>query len=119
MHHPIKPSELPDGATIQPDGVILFKQSRDLFKQIRDTSGKVIGLMYKGPRMENWSTLSSAQVRSRLGIYTQRADKGEVSDAVQNGLEEWTWAYGLFGGETIVRTDNLETIHQPEEGAAA
>lgn len=75
--------------------------------------------MYKGPRMENWSTLSSAQVRSRLGIYTQRAEKGEVSEAVQNGLDEWTWAYSLFGSEQIIRNENIETIHQPQEGVEA
>lgn len=75
--------------------------------------------MYKGPRMPDWSTLSSAQVRSRLGIYTKRADQGEVSEAVSNGLEEWTWAYGLFGTEQVVAQDNLETIHQPVEAVAA
>lgn len=75
--------------------------------------------MYKGPRMPEWSTLSAAQVRSRLGIYTKRADQGEVSEAVSNGLEEWTWAYGLFGTEQVVAQDNLETIHQPVEAVTA
>jgi len=67
--------------------------------------------------MENWSTLSAAQVRSRLGIYTGRSEKGEVSEAVANGLDEWTWAYSLFGSERIVKDDKIETIHQPEEAA--
>ncbi len=69
--------------------------------------------------MPEWSTLSAAQVRSRLGIYTKRSEAGEVSEAVQNGLEEWTWAYGLFGQELPVKHDNIETIHQPEEVATA
>lgn len=74
--------------------------------------------MYKGPRMESWSTLSAAQVRSRLGIYTGRAEKGEVSEAVANGLDEWTWAYSLFGSERIVKQETIETIHQPVEAAS-
>lgn len=73
--------------------------------------------MYKGPRMDSWSTLSAAQVRSRLGIYAGRSEKGEVSEAVANGLDIWTWAYGLFGTAQPVKQDNLETIHQPVEAA--
>ncbi len=94
---------------------MLFKQTRELFKQIHDHNGKVIGLMYKGPRMQNFTTLSEAQVRSRFNIYRNRADKEEVSEAVATGLNIWQWALGLYGKADRVAIENLETIHEPEE----
>lgn len=72
--------------------------------------------MYRGPRMNDWSTQSASQVRARLNIYKGRADKGEVSEAIERGLETWTWAYSLFGSEQIIRQDNMSTIHHPGEG---
>lgn len=98
------------------DGSVLFKQTGDLFKQIRDTFGAVIGLMYKGPRMSAWSTMSAAQVKSRLNIYRKRAEAGEVSEAVARGLDVWIWASGLFGQPDAVDTESLVTIHSPGEG---
>lgn len=97
---------------------MLFKQTKELFKQIHDHTGKVIGLMYKGPRMQNFTTLSEAQVRSRFRIYQNRADKEEVSEAVATGLHIWQWALGLYGKADRVRKENLETIHEPEEAVA-
>jgi hypothetical protein len=109
---------LPDGAEVQNDGSVLFKQTRDLFKQIRDHSGKVIGLMYKGPRMEGFQTLNASQVRARRNIYAKRAEAGEVSEAVHRGFDMWQWALALFSAEKFVSTETVETIHhQPEEAA--
>lgn len=112
---PENAAALPEGATITEEGEVLFKQTRELFKQIHDHAGKVIGLMYKGPRMQSFTTLSEAQVRSRFNIYRARADKEEVSEAVSAGLHIWQWALSLYGKEDHVRKDNLETIHEPEE----
>lgn len=113
----IDAGKLPSGAELQADGSILFKQTQDLFKQIHDHAGKVIGLMYKGPRMQAWSTLSESQVRARKNIYTKRSEGGEVSDAVARGLDVWEWALSLFSAEIPVQTDDMETIHMPEEVA--
>ncbi len=112
---PLNTTSLPEGATITDEGEVLFKQTRELFKQIHDHSGKVIGLMYKGPRMQSFTTLSEAQVRSRHNIYRSRADKEEVSEAVSAGINIWQWALSLYGKGDWVRKDNLETIHEPEE----
>ena len=111
--YPINPETLPEGAVETDDGV-LFKQTGDLFKQIHDQSGKVIGLMYKGPRSQSPSTLGMSQAKSRLNIYRKRSEAGEVSDAVQRGLEMWEWANNLFGAEKFARTENMQTIHETE-----
>jgi hypothetical protein len=106
---------LPDGAEPQEDGSILFKQTGDLFKQIRDKGGRVIGLMYQGPRMDGFQTLNASQVKARRNIYAKRADAGEVSEAVHRGFDMWQWALALFSSEKFVVTPTLETIHQPTE----
>jgi len=85
-----------------------------LFKQIREPSGRVIGLMYRGPRMDGFQTLNASQVRARRNIYAKRSDAGEVSEAVHRGFDMWQWALALFSAEKFVSTENVETIHQPE-----
>ena len=115
QYAPINKSDLPDGAEITDEHTILFKQTGDLFKQIHGDSGEVIGLMYKGPRMAAWSTLSRSQVKSRLGIYQTRADGGEVSDAVRKGLEVWEWAFSLFHTHERVVQPDMATIHHDED----
>jgi len=67
--------------------------------------------------MQAWSTLSESQVRARKNIYTKRSEGGEVSDAVARGLDVWEWALSLFSAEIPVQTDDMETIHMPEEVA--
>lgn len=77
----------------------LFKQKADLFKQIiiphRDDNGKVIGIKYKKWKGE-WTTYDYNTVRGQYGIYQRRAAKGEVSEAVTDGLEKWQYAMSLF-----------------------
>ncbi len=112
---PFGASEIPDNAELQADGWVLFKQTKDLFKQLQDPeSGDVIGLMYRGPRMSGFSTLSIAQVRSRRNIYARRAADGEVSEAVAHALDVWDWALRLFTSAKSVNTGNLQTIHETE-----
>lgn len=115
QYAPVNKRDLPDGAVLSDDHTILFKQTGDLFKQIQDPSGAVVGLMYKGPRMAAWSTLSRSQVKSRLGIYQTRADAGEVSDAVRKGLEVWEWAFGLFHTHERVVQHDISTIHHDQQ----
>lgn len=73
--------------------------------------------MYKGPRSKSLSTLGMSQAKSRLNIYRKRSEAGEVSEAVQLGLEMWEWANNLFGAEKFASTENMETIHEPVEAA--
>lgn len=75
-------------------------------KQIFDQKGRVIGLLYKGPKMNIQTTLSEAQVRSRLGIYRERFKNGNKSRNVIDGIDFWTHALKLFN-----------TKKQPAEGA--
>lgn len=76
-------------------------------KPVRDKQGRVIGLIYRGPRMDTSTTLSEAQVRSRLGIYQERQKQGNKSRNVTDGIDYWTYALGLF-----------HQTNQPGEGAA-
>lgn len=73
----------------------LFKQEGILFKQIISESGKVIGLAYKGPRMEEIQTLSAAQVRSRIGMYDQNGH-GRTDEAKTRNAAIWKFALSLF-----------------------
>lgn len=65
-------------------------------KPIFDEKDRVIGLLYKGPKMNTQTTLSEAQVRSRLGIYQERLKKGNKSRNVTDGIDLWTYALNLF-----------------------
>lgn len=78
----------------QENGYILFKQTGELFKQIRNAQGKVIGLEYKGPRMEHPTTLSYSQVVSRISSY--RNNTGRRDETRIKMLEVWTAALELF-----------------------
>lgn len=72
----------------------LFKQSGLVFKQVCDKNGVVIGLEYKGPRMDAPTTLSYTGVTSRISTYkkgVQRADK-----TVEKNLYIWSFALTLF-----------------------
>ena len=77
----------------------MFKQNIDLFKQNilpqKDANGKVIGIQYK-KKGGAWTAYDYNTVRGQWGIYQRRAAKGEVSEAVQDGLEKWTYAMSLF-----------------------
>ncbi len=77
----------------------LFKQTGDLFKQIFDESGRVIGLLYKGPRSENFTALGESQVKARLTTYKTRVEHS--TPAREAALEVWEWAYSQFTAETI------------------
>lgn len=70
---------------------ILFKQTQTLFKQVFDTEGNVIGLMYKGPRMAQYTTISYSQAKSLAGIYGGR--EGENNKVQQ---QMWNYALTLF-----------------------
>ena len=93
---PFSPSDLPDDAVITSDNAVLFKQTQELFKQIRNEHGRLIGLIYRGPRTTGETTLNFAQVKARRNIYIGRSNRGEVSQAVAAGLEVWEWAFSLF-----------------------
>ena len=93
---PFTRADLPDnGAELLPNGSIMFKHTPVVFKQIVNQHGKVVGVMYKGPRMESFTTYGQAQVKSLLGGYQRRSSK-DVSESVSKGLDIWEWAYGLF-----------------------
>jgi len=84
----------PPQETEEKNGYILFKQTGELFKQIRDAAGKVIGLEYKGPRMEHPTTLSYSQVVSRISSY--RNNTGRRDETRTKMLDVWTAALELF-----------------------
>lgn len=78
----------------QEDGFLLFKQTGELFKQIRNSSGAVIGLEYKGPRMSETTTLSYSQVQSRISSYRNNA--GRNDETRKKMLAVWQGALALF-----------------------
>lgn len=93
---PFTRADLPSsGAEILPDGSILFTQQYTVCKQLQNTSGKVVGLLYKGPKMQTFDSMGIVHVKNKLSTYERRA-QNECSDAVQRGLDLWEWAYGLF-----------------------
>lgn len=102
---------------------MLFKQTQDLFKQLHDPeSGEVIGLLYRGPRTNGFTTLGHSQVRSRRNEYARRASAENASEAVVHGFKVWDWALRLFDTDRQVQATNVKTIHQSEavqEGAPA
>lgn len=67
---------------------ILFKQTQTLFKQVFDNDGNVIGLMYKGPKMAKYTTISYSQAKSLAGVYESR--EGE-----NNKVQKQMWHYAL------------------------
>lgn len=92
----------------------LFKQNVELFKQnilpYSDDAGKVIGVKYK-KRDNNWTTYDYNTVRGQWKIYHLRAQKGEISDAVQDGLEKWEYAMSLFEeGRAELERENIHAI---------
>lgn len=92
----------------------LFKQNVHLFKQSilphTDDAGRVIGIKYR-KKDGNWTTYNYNTVRGQWGIYLRRAQKGEVSQAVTDGLEKMEYAMSLFqeGREEMQRA-NLQTV---------
>lgn len=93
---PFTRADLPSsGAELLPDGSILFTQQATVCKQLQNTSGKVVGLLYKGPKMERFDSMGIVHVKNKLSTYHRRG-QNEASDAVQRGLDLWEWAYNLF-----------------------
>lgn len=90
----------------------LFKQNLNLFKQRLvphfDDEGNVIGVKYRKKSGE-WTTYDYNTVAGQLRIYQRRADRGEVSDAVREGLEKWQYATSLFRGREVAN-DNLQPV---------
>lgn len=84
---------LPRGVEQQEDGFLLFKQTGELFKQVRD-AGIVIGLLYKGPRMENPQVMSYAQVKSRISSY--KNNKWRNEETRRDMIDMWEFALALF-----------------------
>ena len=95
LNTPLLPAEPP----VAENDDDLFKQNPNLFKQKirpqKDETGKVIGIQYQKKSGE-WTTYDYNTVKATWKIYQARADKGEVSAAVQDGLEKWEYALGLF-----------------------
>lgn len=93
----------------------LFKQNPNLFKQNilpqKDASGRVIGIQYK-KKDGNWTAYDYNTVSGQYRIYRKRADKGEASEAVADGLEKWEYAMSLFqeGREELASRPNLQPI---------
>lgn len=84
---------LPGGVEQQEDGFIRFKQTGDLFKHVRE-EGIVIGLLYKGPRMQNPQVMSYAQVKSRISSYKNNKWRNQATRAEMIAM--WEFALGLF-----------------------
>ena len=76
---------------------ILFKQTNTLFKQIFDSEGTVVGLMYKGPKMTEYTTISFSQAKSLSGVYESR--DGENNRAKK---QMWDYALTLFNHKEMV-----------------
>lgn len=95
------------------DNEELFKQNVSLFKQNiqphTDDDGRVIGIKYK-KNDGNWTTYDYNTVRGQWGIYQRRAAKGEVSDAVLDGVEKWEYAMTLFEEGRREIKDNMQPI---------
>lgn len=106
----LAPSPAPYAA---PDDDDLFKQNIDLFKQKiqphTDEAGKVIGIKYL-KKDQTWTTYDYNTVRGQWGIYLSRSKRGEVSEAVQAGLEKWQYAMSLFEEGRRELRDNLQPI---------
>ena len=84
---------LPRGVEQQEDGSLLFKQTGELFKQVRDC-GIVIGLLYKGPRMDTPQVMSYAQVKSRISSY--KNNKWRNEETRRDMIDMWEFALALF-----------------------
>lgn len=76
------------------EDTFLFKQEGILFKQLFDDHGNIIGLAYKGPRMEQTQTISRAQVLSRIGQY--ETGPGRTDETRSRNLAIWRFALSLF-----------------------
>lgn len=76
------------------EDTFLFKQEGILFKQLFDDAGNVIGLAYKGPRMDSTQTISRAQVLSRIGQY--ETGPGRTDETRARNLAIWRFALSLF-----------------------
>lgn len=91
----------------------LFKQNVILFKQNilphTDDAGRVIGIKYR-KKSGDWTTYDYNTVRGQWGIYQRRAQKGEVSQAVTDGLEKWEYAMSLFEEGRRELRENLQTV---------
>jgi len=93
---PFTRADLPSsGAELLADGSILFTQQSTVCKQLQNTNGMVVGLLYKGPKMQMFDSMGIVHVKNKLSTY-QRRGENEASDAVQRGLDLWEWAYNLF-----------------------
>ena len=77
----------------------LFKQTREMFKQTiipqLDDAGRVIGIKYR-KEDGSWTAYNRPAVEAQYRIYQQRAQKEELSQAVQDGLGKWQYALSLF-----------------------
>lgn len=91
----------------------MFKQNVSLFKQNilphTDDAGRVIGIKYR-KKDGNWTAYDYNTVRGQWGIYLRRAQKGEVSQAVTDGLEKWEYAMSLFEEGRRELRENLQTV---------
>lgn len=109
----LNPHAPPDGCTDAVEEEELFKQNIDLFKQNilphTDDTGKVIGIKYRKTK-GGWTTYDYPTVRGQYRIYLQRAQKGEVSDAVQDGLSKWEYAMSLFEEGRVELNENILPI---------
>lgn len=119
----LSPSE-PSGMSLPAEDEELFKQKPNLFKQKiqahKDDTGLVIGIKYQKEN-GNWTTYAYPAVKAQYQIYLQRAQKGEVTPAVSDGLEKWEYAMTLFPqGRSVVYADrvereNMQVIKHQEE----
>ncbi len=91
----------------------LFKQNIELFKQNilphTDADGRVIGVKYR-KKGGDWTTYDYPTVRGQYRIYLQRAQKGETSQAVSDGLEKWQYALTLFEEGGVEIQENIRAI---------
>jgi len=94
-----KPLKWPNGEqfealTVSDGDTYMFKQSEILFKQVRDKNGIVIGLEYKGPRMDKPTSLSYTGVTSRISTYKKGV--GRADETRERNLYIWHFALSLF-----------------------
>jgi hypothetical protein len=65
-------------------------------RNILDSKGRVIGIVYRGPKKDIDTTMSEAQVRNRLTIYLDRYASGNKSQNVIDAIDFWTAALNRF-----------------------
>jgi hypothetical protein len=88
------------------DGVFLFKHDQTMFKQQTDPDGTCIGMLYKGPRMDDFRLYAPDTIKSRYNTAAIRLKDNPASSVLAQEVQKWAWALRQIGEEDPeTRTD--------------